>query len=376
METDKYSQSNHHTEDENSIGSKSLEDILTDHFPVGIESENQSSKHDSKSKKRQESSRRLKFLRPIPWILGGLFLFSFWWDFDGIWAETALVTLQFDGLIRIISISGLIGFLTNRIAITMLFRPAKKRPILGQGLIPAHKDRIARRLAISVSDDMINSELIRSKLRESGAIARFRESTTGVIRDVLQKPEFRSDLKSWLSEALDHIISEPDFRERMTREITDEIERASSHKPIERAALKTYLFLRGSHIRDLVDEALHKLPAKLHREINIVDSILDDFPDSIDQNQTTIDRVATSLLDRLIRQLDVKKIVEENLKTYDEEKLEQMIKGATNEHLTTIQYLGAVLGTIGGFVIWEPILSLIIIGSLAGIIILLEKMLE
>ena len=42
----------------------------------------------------------------------------------------------------IISVSGLIGYGTNYIAIRMLFRPVSKRPIWGQGLIPAQRDRI------------------------------------------------------------------------------------------------------------------------------------------------------------------------------------------------------------------------------------------
>src|SRR5690554_4398669 len=65
----------------------------------------------------------LIFLKPVPWILTGLFGLSFFWDFDGIRINLLGLALPFEGLLRIISVSGLIGFLTNWIAITMLFRP-------------------------------------------------------------------------------------------------------------------------------------------------------------------------------------------------------------------------------------------------------------
>ena len=55
----------------------------------------------------------LQFLKPIPWILCGLFAFSFVWDFQGIGTEIFGLSLQVEGLIRIISVSGLIGYLTN-----------------------------------------------------------------------------------------------------------------------------------------------------------------------------------------------------------------------------------------------------------------------
>src|SRR5699024_3541870 len=112
--------------------------------------------------KRQEySSGALKILALFPNLLTISFIISFFWDFDGISITLYSYTLHFDGLLKIVSVSGLIGFLTNWVAITMLFKPAQKRPILGHGLIPAQKDRIAYRLGQAVSEDLINPEIIK-----------------------------------------------------------------------------------------------------------------------------------------------------------------------------------------------------------------------
>ncbi len=354
----------------------SIREILSRYFSFTEEPIQHSDHPKKRSTRKNETSTRLKLLMPIPWLLGLLFIFSFYWDFNGVQLSAGEFDLKFDGLLRIISISGLIGFLTNRIAITMLFRPMKKRPLLGQGLIPAHKERIAKRLAVSVADDLINPKLIQKKIEQSGAISKYRNRMVGSINDVVLKPEFRSDLKRWLSSRLHEMINDKSFRERLATGITDEVEQSASDSSIDKAALKAYMFFRGRNIRDIVDAALVKLPSKIEQEFSVVDRYLDRLPEVLDQNIESIDRFAAQLLERLIYQLNVEKIVEENLRSFDENKLEQMIKGASNEQLNTIQYLGAVLGTIGGFVIWEPIISLVMIGTLFGTLYLMDLLLQ
>lgn len=356
--------------------STSIREILSRYFNFTEEPVEDSRQPKRRPPRKVETSTRLKLLKPIPWLLGLLFIFSFYWDFTGVQLSVGSIDLNFDGLLRIISISGLIGFLTNRIAITMLFRPMKKRPLLGQGLIPAHKERIAKRLAASVAEDLINPRLIQKKLEQSGAISKYRDKMMGSISDVLRQPEFRSDLKLWLSSRLHEMIDDKNFRERLASGITDEVEQSASDSSIDRAALKAYMFFRGRNIRGIVDAALMKLPQKIEQEFSIVDRYLDRLPEVLNENRESIDQFAAQLLERLIHQLNVEKIVEENLRSFDENKLEQMIKGASNEQLNTIQYLGAVLGTIGGFVIWEPVISLVIIGTLFGTLYLMDLVLQ
>src|SRR5699024_2855244 len=123
---------------------------------------------------------------------------SFFLDFSDFSATVFGINLQFEGLLRILSVSGLIGFFTNWIAITMLFKPARKRPILGHGLIPAQKDRIAYRLAQAVAEDLINPEIIKQKISDSNIISRYRERSTRYIKNIIDDPAFRDDLKQWV----------------------------------------------------------------------------------------------------------------------------------------------------------------------------------
>lgn len=314
----------------------------------------------------------LKFLKPIPWLLGALFLFSFVWDFQDFSTEAFGVSLQFDGIIRIISVSGMIGYLTNWIAITMLFKPVKRRPLLGQGLVPAHKDRIAYRLSHAVSEDLINPELIKQKIRESQAISRYRLQAIEHIEQITEREDFREDLKNWLLDYVDSMVQNPEFRRKISNHILHEIEDALEDRVFEKAALKTYSFLSGQTLPEFIENLLERLPITAERNIGYIEEYLDEFPEKIHKNSDKIDEVITLLLYKLINQLNVQNLVEENLKKYDEQRLEEMIRKATNEQLKTIQYLGAVLGTIGGFVIWEPILSLITLSVVFGTIYIID----
>ncbi len=315
----------------------------------------------------------LRYLKPVPWLLIGIFIFSFFWDFPGYTSSLFGYPLFFEGLLRIISVSGMIGFLTNWIAITMLFRPLNKRPLLGQGLVPAHKERIAYRLATAVSDDLINPELIKKKIGESKAISRYRKMAIRHVEKVTSKKEFREDLKAWLIDYIKIMIENPDFRKKVSSHLLDELDDALQDKILERAALKTYTYFRGQSLQEFIEELLEKVPVSAEKNIGFVEDYLDELPKTIHSNSEKIDELITLALFKLINQLNVQHLVEENLRKYDEQKLESMIRNATNEQLKTIQYLGAVLGTIGGFVIWEPLLSLFLLASMFGIIYLLDQ---
>jgi len=319
--------------------------------------------------------RILNILKPIPWLLLAVFIFSFIWDFDGYFASFFGIQLQFEGILRIISVSGMIGFLTNWTAITMLFRPLKRRPLLGQGLIPAHKERIAYRLARAVSDDLINPALIQQKIHESKAVSRYRRLTLLHVRNVTSKQAFRDDLKTWILEYISFQIHDPIFRKKISAHILAELEEALHDKMLEKAALKTYSFFRGQTLEEFIEDLLTKVPVTAERSIGFIDEYLDELPGRIEKNSEKIDELITQGVYMLVNQLNVQTLVEENLRTYDEEKLENLIRNATNEQLKTIQYLGAVLGTIGGFVIWEPLLSLTILTLLFGTVFLIDHQL-
>lgn len=318
----------------------------------------------------------LKLLFLFPLLLIGTFITSFYWDFNGVQTTLFGFSVEFEGLMRILSISGLIGFLTNWLAITMLFRPAKRRPIFGQGLVPAQKDRIAFRLAAAVSEDLINPDIIKQKIQESNAISKYRAQATEYIREVIDDPEFRTDLKALAVNYVDEMVAQPEVRANIAESIIHQIENNIEENSFEKVALKAYSFIKGQEMQSLVEDALTKLPGGVEKGLDKLDSFLDTLPDKIEANSSTIENIVTSLLYKLINQLDVHALVEDNLREYDEQRLEKLIKNASNDQLQYIQYLGAVLGTLGGFIIWKPIGSLVLLVLIISITLGLDILLH
>src|SRR5690606_16247736 len=169
-------------------------------------------------------ARLLPYLRLVPILLVALFVVSFFWDFNGVALAAGDSSLSLQGLLRIISVSGLIGFLTNWLAISMLFNPRERRPIFGQGLIPAQRERVIYRLARAVSEELINEHIIKQKIEESGIIPRYRETAVTVTRGVVEDPEFRSELKSLTASYVDEVLGSPHVRERIAAFLVDKVE--------------------------------------------------------------------------------------------------------------------------------------------------------
>lgn len=325
--------------------------------------------------KKRYSSVLLTILSLFPYLLLLMFGFSFYWDFNSITSSLFNYPLEFEGLLRIISVSGLIGFLTNWVAITMLFKPAQRRPLLGHGLIPAQKDRIAFRLAQAVSEDLINPDIIKEKINESNIISKYRKSSTRYIKNIIDNPNFREELKQWVVTYLNEMIADPDIRTAIAERILQQIEEAIQDKSFEKVALKTYSYVKGQEMQHVIEEALTQIPNSIESGLDKVDELLDQLPKKINDHSEAIENTVTNLLYKLINQLDVHKLVEENLRSYDEQHISDIIQNATNEQLRYIQYLGAVLGLIGGFIIWEPLISLSALGIIFISVLALDHLL-
>jgi uncharacterized membrane protein YheB (UPF0754 family) len=317
----------------------------------------------------------MRLLLTYPYVLLIIFILSFFWDFPNYHFHLAGFNYKLDGIIRIISVSGLIGYGTNWLAITMLFRPLKKRPILGQGLIPSQKPRIAYRLAEAVSRDLINPEIIKEKISDTDIITTYRKKSLHYLQNIVENDDFRDELKQLIIWYIRDRMNDNDFRQSLADGIINQLDSAVEENSFEKLALKAYRLLRGREAERMIDEALRKIPDQLVDEMYRIDDVLDQLPETIEYHSDNIESLVTQLIFTMINELDVRELIEENILKLDESQLEMLIKGTTNEQLQYIQYLGAVLGTIGGLVIWAPILSVIVFSILTISILFADSML-
>ncbi len=314
----------------------------------------------------------LPVLRLVPLVLGALFLASFAWDFDGVVLNLAGRLLHLDGLLRILSVSGLIGFATNWLAITMLFNPRRRRPVFGQGLIPAQRDRVIYRLAKAVSEELINEEIIKRKIEEAQIIPRYRELAMSVTRGVLEDPDFRNDLKALTADYVERVLTSEEVRRRIVDYTIEKIE-AYVGEGVGGLALKAYRYLNEEDFKRRIDKAIHQIPGSLDLVLDEMDAMLDRLPEKIEARAEDIEDWATRAVLGFVEQLDVYGMIMGNMERYDERQLEDLLRRTTNEQLNYIKYLGGVLGFVGGLVIWEPVLSVVTLTALGLLLFGLDE---
>ena len=317
-------------------------------------------------------ARWLPVLRVIPVLLVILFAVSLAWDFEGLSATAFGRTLPLEGLLLTLSVSGLIGFLTNWLAITMLFRPREKRPIFPQGLIPAQRERVVYRLAKAVSDELINAEIIAQKIRESGVIPKYRKLALDVTRGVVEDPEFRAELRDLTASYAKEVLGSPQVRQRIVDFTVQKLEEHAK-EGLSGIALKVYRFVNEEDFQRRIEEAVAALPESVDVALDETDVLLDRLPEKIEARSEDIEALATKVVLGFVENLDVYAIIVGNMHRYDEAQLERLLKNTSNEQLNYIKYLGGVLGLFGGLVIWQPLLALGAFTALGVSVYLLDE---
>ncbi len=319
-------------------------------------------------------ARLLPLLSLIPWFLGLIFVFSFVWDFPGKTLNLFGYRLPLQGLLLMLSVSGLIGFYTNWLAITMLFHPRRRRPIFGQGLIPAQRERVIYRLARAVSEELINEEIIKQKIEESGVIPRYREMALSVTRGVLEDPDFRSELKMLTSDYVEEVLASKTVRRKIADFLVGKVEQHAG-QGISGIALKAYRFLNEEDFQRRIDKAIHELPSSLDTALDGMDHLLDRVPEKIEARSEEVEQWATRVILGFVENLDIYEMIAANMRRYDEQQLERLLRNTANEQLNYIKYLGGVLGFFGGLIIWRPILALLVFGVLGLLLYGLDQVL-
>jgi uncharacterized membrane protein YheB (UPF0754 family) len=313
----------------------------------------------------------LRYLRLTPALLTMLFAFSFVWDFPGMSFPVLGHAVALDGLLRMLSVSGLIGFLTNWVAVTMLFQPRQRRPIFGQGLIPAQRERVISRLAQTISEKLINPRLIHEQIENTDLIPRSREAALHVVRGVLEDPDFRIDLKRLAADYIAHVVADKRVRQELVRVIIRKMEQQATG--FSGVVLSLVRHFKAEELQAKIDAALRELPGSLDQVLDRCDHLLDALPSAIEARSAEIEEWVTQALLHLVQQLDVYGLLIANMSKYDEAQLEDLLKNTSNEQFNYIKYLGGVLGFFGGLVIWQPMPALALFGVLGLVLWLMDE---
>ncbi len=317
----------------------------------------------------------LMLLRISPWVcavgFAATFLFSVLPGALGAF-YTAHQGLM-DALL-VVCVSGLIGYGTNFIAIRMLFRPVVKRPIWGQGLIPAQRNRIIHTLALGMHKHVLNQELIRQRIEESGLVKRINDivmnGTIGLLRD--------EELKQYLKQLIYDSIGQYASREEVRKDIRAMIDTGIEENVeggVKRFLLQTYKRYNKDEYEETINRVVANIPRVSLEVMGKLEGELDRLAAFIRKNRGASEEYIMKMLVDLLNRIDITGLLAKQMEHFDEAKLERMVWEATNEQLLYIQYLGTLLGVLGGLLIWETRMMAMIYVGLFVVLYFLDQFL-
>ena len=280
-----------------------------------------------------------------------------------------LYIVQLEGLLITISACGLIGFFTNWLALSMLFRPRQERPIFGQGIVPAQRVRIIHRLSLAISEELISEEVIKERIRDSGVVPRYRSRMQQFAKSLLSDTEFRSDIKALAQKYVRDMLGDPKIRRQITRLVMEKLDEIGG------IALKAYRKLNQGKLEQQIEDSVAGLPESADFLMEELDRTLDTLPEKIAARSEEIEKWLAAAIMSFISHLNIYETVFNNMHRYDERRLESLIRNSSNDQLNYIKYLGGALGLIGGIVVFDKWLAITVLIPLFGSLILLDMLL-
>ena len=309
------------------------------------------------------------------------------------------------------ALGGIIGYITNDIAIRMLFRPHKAKYIMGlhvpftPGIIPKEKGRIADAIGGVISENLMNKDVLERYLLSDNMVSKVRLSVEEFIETQKHNPEtVKEFLGHYLSDDEIATISQ-NVNESITKQTYTKLSDASvgekvAHIAIDHVAEKLSIdgaqellaglggammglggMAAGLFGGNIVARFLGMLrePAEhfLANNINTmlknngeeivsnmvggeveaflnkpVCKLLEGHDDQLKQAVNTVESIYRSIINdhlpKILESIDISKIVRERINEMDVNETEKLIFQVMDKELKAIVWLGALLGLVMG----------------------------
>ena len=289
-----------------------------------------------------------------------------------------------------VALGGIIGAFTNYIAIKMMFRPYSEKRLLGfvvpftPGIIPKRQNDLAKAIGRVVSDNLVDADGISKMLLSDETIGKLESKIDEMIHS-LQTNE--NSLRVFFSnyageERVENLIK------RVNDNLVSKIDGIVSDEKIGQTIAASAMSALDERIGDgfmgmitknaLADTIKDKITPKLANLINdvmrgdgrkmilsIVDDEINRFANASvaswaagmsDEKIESLKRDVVNLysekvkteLPRLLRTIDISKIVEDKIQSMDMPTVERLVLDVANNELYMLVWLGGLLGAIIG----------------------------
>jgi uncharacterized membrane protein YheB (UPF0754 family) len=226
-------------------------------------------------------------------------------------------------LLSSIGVGATIGFVTNYIAIKLLFRPYKPIKvgnivIFPQGVIPREKQSLAKKVGEVVKNYILSEE---------------------EIRKIVTSKEVKDEIEKFLDEKINTIVNK-DITEFISKE-----EIASKFAKIIVKVVEEKFSMFASFVNE---EMIKNIMLQLEVPLKINELIESEKIKEILKKE--IFEFLEKEVPKIFLKAQIDKIVEEKVASFDEKKLEDMLFSLMKKHFGFINLAGAVLGGIIGLV--------------------------
>lgn len=278
-------------------------------------------------------------------------------------------------------IGAIIGYITNWLAVKMLFRPLKPVKIgkfklpFTPGLIPKSKPRLAKALGTTISNNLLNNDDFISALLSEDSLHTLNKtvenylSSDTSLKDSLisySSDETYDTLLQFSSDKISSIVLQKLNERNIGRIVSEQIQKVASEKmkgsligllggnsiisslgePIEKS-INNYISENGKPmIQEMILEELSsfttKSIAELTSETNLNNLKLSDII-----TQVYIKFVTTKVYS-LLEHINISSIIENKIMEMDLLDLEKLILSVMKNELTALVNLGALIGFILG----------------------------
>ncbi|OON96780.1 MAG: hypothetical protein ATN31_09295 [Candidatus Epulonipiscioides saccharophilum] len=280
-------------------------------------------------------------------------------------------------------VGGAIGFVTNSLAIKMLFRPLRPIVIFGKtmpftpGMIPKEQKRIAAEIGRVVESELLDLEILKSKLRSpeiysciSHSIHSFMDSLSEIevtLQEYLESDLQIQDINFYKSIAVENIsvaITKSIQNSNISEVIVNEILNALKDHlgPLKMFVGDSFIATISEKAKELINQFIrdriydYVFNSTTEEVDKFFDQPMSEFAQKLMEYEDLITDMANKIytkfidtqVESILQKINIAQVIEEKVKNYSPAKLEQLILQVVQKELNAIIYLGIVLGAIIG----------------------------
>lgn len=282
-------------------------------------------------------------------------------------------------------VGGIIGYITNNIAIKMLFRPLKPIYIFGKrlpftpGMIPREQVRIAKTIGEVVGKELLDEKTLQEHLLSQEMVAKLEIALNEwVMAQKQSEHTVEEALHTLLGDATVTMLSRT-IEENLTYATYQKIVNMRLGEPLAKQAVQAIsgslgpmaMFVSGSLLEtaevklqeiiqkmieergeEVIETVLNKEKEKLLQMpvSSIVTNIEEELPKVKYVLMNQYVNLVQNQLTKMLKTVNIVEIVEEKIKSYDVLEMERVILSIVSKELNAIVWLGALLGAIMGLV--------------------------